>query len=193
MSQDSSADRPKPRERIVDTARDLFHRHGIRNVGVDSIAEAAQTNKMTLYRHFTSKDALIVETLNKAAQEAEGLWHGLEVAYPGDPMAQLRAWLGQAAQCIIQDSRGCDMANAAVELTEDDHPARRVIEEFKTMQRNHLATLCKGIGVTQPDLLADALFLLLEGARVSRQSIGAEGPVLQFVRMGEIIIASFKV
>ena len=45
----------KPRERIVSTARDLFRKHGIRGIGVDAIAEAADTNKMTLYRHFGSK------------------------------------------------------------------------------------------------------------------------------------------
>ena len=55
---------PRPRERIVDCAQDLFHRRGIRGVGVEAIAEAAGTNKMTLYRHFGSKDELILEYLN---------------------------------------------------------------------------------------------------------------------------------
>ncbi len=45
-----------PRDRILAAAADLFYRHGIRAVGVEAIAEAARTNKMTLYRHFPSKD-----------------------------------------------------------------------------------------------------------------------------------------
>ena len=45
-----------PRQRILDAADDLFRRVGIRGVGVEAIAEAAGTNKMTLYRHFESKD-----------------------------------------------------------------------------------------------------------------------------------------
>ena len=53
----------RPRERILATARDLFHKHGIRGIGVEAIAEAAGTNKMTLYRHFNSKDDLVVECL----------------------------------------------------------------------------------------------------------------------------------
>ncbi len=61
---------PRPRERIVSTARDLFHRHGIRAVGIDTIAEVAGTNKTTLYRHFTSKDDLIMECLRSRAEEA---------------------------------------------------------------------------------------------------------------------------
>src|ERR1700734_2528605 len=62
---------PRPRERILAAARDLFHRNGIRGVGVDAIAEAAGTNKMTLYRHFDSKDDLVVAYLRSIAAEGE--------------------------------------------------------------------------------------------------------------------------
>ena len=190
MSGENKATQLRPRERIVGMARDLFHRHGIRGIGVDTIAEAAGTNKMTLYRHFGSKNDLVVECLNKVALESDKAWQDLETQYPGDPLAQLHAWIGQAAACL-EDSRGCDMANAAVEITELEHPARRVIEEFKSLQRDRLAALCKAASVVQGDLLADSLFLLLEGARVSRQSIGAIGPNARFVRMSETIVASF--
>src|ERR1700737_2679319 len=79
----------RPRERIVATARDLFHRHGIRGIGVEAIAEAAGTNKMTLYRHFGSKDDLIIECLRRVATDADAFWAELESAHPGDPLAQL--------------------------------------------------------------------------------------------------------
>ncbi|SEB93892.1 transcriptional regulator, TetR family [Rhizobiales bacterium GAS188] len=183
--------RPRPRDRIVVTARDLFHKHGIRGIGVDAIVEAAGTNKMTLYRHFGSKDDLIVACLHKVAGEADAIWDLLDEKYQTDKLGELHAWVRLAADCVVADGRGCDMANAAIELTESDHPARRVIEEFKTAQRNRLANLCRAAEVTHPDLLADALSLLFEGARVSRQSVGAEGPSARFVRMAEAIIASF--
>jgi len=181
----------RPRERIVGAARDLFRKHGIRGVGVDTIAEAAHTNKMTLYRHFGSKDDLVVECLRCVAEEVNAVWNGLEAAHPGDPVAQLHAWVRCGAECVCGDDRGCDIANAAVELTELDHPARRLIEDFKRQQRDRLAILCAAAGVREADLLADTLSLLLEGARVSRQSVGPEGPSARFVRMGEAIIASF--
>ncbi|WP_034851252.1 TetR/AcrR family transcriptional regulator [Inquilinus limosus] len=181
----------RPRDRILGTARELFHRYGYKGVGVDTIAEAAGTNKMTLYRHFGSKDDLIVECLQRFAEEAGALWAGLEERHPGDPVAQLHAWVRAGAECAIADARGCDMVNAAVELTEPDHPARRVIEEFKTAQRDRLVRLCRAAGATQAELLADTLWLLLEGARVSRQSVGAEGPSARFIRMAEAIIAAF--
>jgi len=189
--EDVCATRGRPRDRIVDTACDLFRKHGLRGIGVDAIAEAAGTNKMTLYRHFGSKDVLIVECLRGVASRAEAMWAGLETKYPNDPLAQLHAWVRLGAECVFSEGRGCDLANAAIELPEGDHPARRVIEDFKTAQRNRLAALCRAAGVEQADLLADTLSLLLEGARVSRQSVGIEGPSARFVRMGEAIIASF--
>jgi AcrR family transcriptional regulator len=183
----------RPRDRIVSSARVLFHKHGIRGIGVDAIAEAAGTNKMTLYRHFGSKDDLVVECLRKVAVETEQVWAELEAKFPSDPLRRLQGWIEAGAECINADSRGCDLANAAVELAERSHPAKKFVEEFKTAQRNRLAALCQAAGASQPDLLADALWLLLEGARVSRQSVGAEGPCARFVRLSEAIISSFGV
>ena len=57
--------RVPPRQRLLAAATELFYRHGIRAVGVDAIAEAAGTNKMTLYRHFSSKDELVAEYCGK--------------------------------------------------------------------------------------------------------------------------------
>jgi AcrR family transcriptional regulator len=188
---DPCAAKARPRDRIVDTASGLFRKHGIRGIGVDAIAEAAGTNKMTLYRHFGSKDELIAECLRDVAARAEAVWTEFETTYPGDPLAQLHAWVRFGAACVFTQGRGCDLANAAVELPEGDHPARRVIEDFKKAQRNRLAALCRATGVAQPELLADTLSLLLEGARVNRQSVGLDGPCAHFVSMGEAIIASF--
>src|SRR5580693_6387341 len=160
-----------PRARILAAAGELFYRHGIRAVGVDAIAEAAGTNKMTLYRHFASKDELVAEYLRQSAKEADKCWDRFEQAHPGDAVAQLRAWLremaGHVAAC---DERGCPLANAAVELPEKNHPAKSVIEAYKNAQRARLAGLCRAAGVSEPDLLADEFDLLLEGARMSAQS-----------------------
>lgn len=182
--------RQRPRERIVKTARDLFHRHGIRAIGVDTIAEAAGTNKMTLYRNFGSKDDLIVECLTSIVAEVEDMWRDFETEHPGDPLAQIHAWVACVAECITSDDRGCELANAAVELTEIGHPARKLIENFKRDQRDRLAGLCRAAGIEQADLFADALALLVEGARVSRQSVGPDGPSARFVQIVEALIAS---
>ena len=89
---------PRPRDRILTTARDLFRRHGIRGIGVDTIAEAAGTNKMTLYRHFGSKDDLICACLQTVARESEESWAELAAAHPDDPKAQLQQWMRECAE-----------------------------------------------------------------------------------------------
>jgi AcrR family transcriptional regulator len=183
---------PRPRERIVATARNLFHQHGIRGVGIDTIAEAAATNKTTLYRHFNSKDELIIECLRSRAEEGRQFWAEIEASSPEDGLAQLRLWVGRVAMRLVNDCRGCEFTNAAVELTEEDHPARKIVGDIKTEYRDWLAKLCRKAGIPRGELLADTLSLLLEGARTSRQSVGPEGPSSQFQTIAEAIIESFR-
>src|SRR5712671_3758262 len=76
-------ERTPPRERILAAAGDLFYRHGIKAVGVDSIAEAAGTNKMTLYRHFASKDELVSEYLRQSAKRANASGMSSNQCIPG--------------------------------------------------------------------------------------------------------------
>ena len=93
-----------------------------------------------------------------------------------------------AAHVASGKERGCPLANAAVELPEKDHPARQVIEASKTAQRERLIDLCAAAQLVEPEMLAEKLFLLLEGARVTAQSMGPKGLGDRLVRMGEAII-----
>jgi AcrR family transcriptional regulator len=177
--------RLSPRERILVAARELFYRHGIRAVGVEAIAEAAATNKMTLYRHFGSKDELVAAYVRELAREGDEVWEALARAHPGDAKAQLEGWLRHVEQ-IVSDcgERGCAIANAAVELREADHPARHIIEDYKTRKRERLVGLFRGAGYAEPERLADEVFLLFEGARVSIQCYGGQrGPATRLMEM----------
>lgn len=186
-------ERISPRERILAAASDLFYRHGIRAIGVDAIAEAAETNKMTLYRHFSSKDELVAEYLRRAAETLKASWQRLELEHP-DPRARLHAWLeGVSSRIARGDDRGCPLANAAVELSAKDHPARRVIEDLKRAQREHLVRLCAAGRLDEPDMLAEELFLLIEGARLTAQCMGREGLADRLMRMGEAMIKAHTV
>ena len=97
-----------------------------------------------------------------------------------------------AAHVASTDERGCPLANAAIELPEKNHPARRVIETFKNAQRDRIIGLCAAAELAEPELLADELFLLLEGARVAAQSMGREGLGGRLIRMGEALIAAHQ-
>ncbi len=85
-----------PKERILSAARELFYARGIRAVSVDDIAEAAQTNKMTLYRHFDSKDLLIAEYVKSLSAEADMVWQALSEKFPRSACAV--AQLGRTNQ-----------------------------------------------------------------------------------------------
>lgn len=190
MADCTSAPR-RPRDRILGTARDLFRQCGIRGTGVDTIAETAGTNKMTLYRHFHSKDDLIIACLQQAATDAQAAWTAVETDHPDDPMAQLHGWVRIVGH-VLRGDRGCEVANAAVELPEAGHPVRSVIAGFKTEQRERLVGLCRSAGIAEADILADTLSLMVEGARVSRQTVGENGPSERFVECAEAAVAFYK-
>jgi AcrR family transcriptional regulator len=183
-----------PRERILKAARELFYRLGIHSVGVDAVAEAAGTNKMTLYRHFRSKDELIAECLKDRVRELETTWLAIEAAHAGDPRAQLNAWLERLAELKLgmADERGCAFVNAAIQLPNPEHPARRVIEAIKLQHHAKLVALCRAAGLRDPDLLADELFLLAEGARVNVQSVGLNGPAARLAEMFHRLVAAHE-
>ena len=179
-----------PRERILAAARALFYRRGIHVVGVDAIAEAAGTNKMTLYRHFASKDVLIAACLRELTREFDVAWDTIAAAHAGDPRGQLLAWLRHVCDFKENEAeRGCALANAAIELPDKDHPARSVIREHKTALRERLIRLCRDARLADPERLADEIFLIWEGARVTAQSVGSQGLSSRLAEMFEALVA----
>jgi AcrR family transcriptional regulator len=181
----------RPRERIIDAARNLFRKHGIKGIGVDAIAEAADSNKMTLYRHFGSKDDLVVVCLERAAAEAEAFWSDIQAANPGDPKAQLSDWVRRAGDFVTLEHCNCELLDAAAQLVEHDHPARQLVEDVRKLYRTRLVELCRDAGVAEPDVLVDALTMLIEGARCNWRSVGPEGAATHLVRVAEIVVADF--
>ena len=174
----SSADaRPSARKRIFDTAAELFYRRGIRAVGVEAIAAEAESTKMGLYRSFPSKDELVAAWLRDHDTRFWRQWDTMANRHPDDPRKQLGAAFHLLAKHVADpQTRGCAMVNAAVEITEKDHPARRVIEAHKAKLRARLAELCVRSGAREPQLLADHLFLLMEGAQAAIITLGVRGP-----------------
>jgi AcrR family transcriptional regulator len=178
----------RPRERILATARDLFYRDGIRAVGVEVIAAEAGSNKMTLYRNFGSKEELIAEYLRGEVQAVETHWDELASRH-ADPKALILTWLKDTGALMTRpESRGCPMVNAAVELPDPLHPGRKVIEQHKSAMRDRLAAACRKAGLAHPELLADQIHMLVEGAGVCLQSVGPDGPSHRLVRIVESLL-----
>lgn len=157
------------RDRIFATARDLFYRHGIRAVGVDTIACEAGTNKMSFYRSFPSKDELVAEYLRDQEREGWAWWDETIAPFAGDPKAQLEALFdAHITKTSEEECRGCALANAAVEIAERDHPARKVVESYKAEMRRRFRALAAELGAKEANGLGDALMLLWEGAYLTR-------------------------
>ncbi len=181
--------RPSARKRIFDTASDLFYRKGIRAVGVETIAAEADTTKMSLYRSFPSKDELVAAWLRDHDIKFWQTWDAMSRKRPDDPREQLMVAFTLLAKHVTDPkARGCPMANAAVELTEKDHPARKVIEAHKAKLHARLAGMGTQLRARNPGLLADQLFLLMEGAQVSTLILGVRGPARNVARAARALI-----
>jgi AcrR family transcriptional regulator len=160
------------RDRILDTASELFYREGYHAVGIDRIVHESGVAKMTLYRHFPSKDDLIAAYLERADAEFWA-WLDGELVGDDDPAAQLlaafeaTARLATSPQCL-----GCTFQAAASEFPEPAHPGHRVALLHKQRVLERLATLAHAARLADPEGLAAQLLLLMDGAWVAARMFG---------------------
>jgi AcrR family transcriptional regulator len=181
------------RERILVAAADLFQKQGIRGVGVEAIAEAALTNKMTLYRHFESKDQLIAEWVRGIVEHKENDWKDLSARHRGDPAGQLQDWSRRiSAKLSSMEERGSALANALAELPDPDHPARRVIQEHKQREHKRVLRLCKEAGFPNPPLSANLFYMMLEGANSCVQCIGMKRIGEHLVQIVDLMVENVR-
>ncbi|WP_292999119.1 TetR/AcrR family transcriptional regulator [Nevskia sp.] len=185
--------KPRVRDRIFETACDLFYRQGIRAVGVDAIVGEAGTNKMSFYRSFASKDELVAEYLRSRDRCFWQWWDAVVAPHAGNPRAQVEAiFEAHVNKTCSKESRGCGLANAAVEIVEDEHPARSVIVAHKSEIRRRFRTLAAAMSARDPDQLGDALMLLMEGGYLARLTFGQScahgGPVTSALKAARTLM-----
>lgn len=156
------------RERLIEAANELFYAQGIRAVSVDKVIDLAGTTKVTFYRHFRSKDELVVEYLEfRAGQERTGvdaaIAHG-----DGDVEATLRLISEQTGLVACTPGfRGCPFINAGAEYPDPDSPVRRTVDAHRTWWASALGRLVAPLEPTDPAAVADDLMLLRDGAMVA--------------------------
>ncbi|AZF29490.1 TetR/AcrR family transcriptional regulator [Pseudomonas sp. R2-60-08W] len=164
-----------PRERIIDAATVLFREQGITRVSMDAIAERAASTKMTVYRHFENKDALVLEWLEQLTESYGDVFDRLASEHPDSPRKQLLGFVEFIVtdlQC--SDYRGCPFTNTLAELPEAEHPPRLLIQAHKQRQFARLLALCTAMALSEPEQVAEELTLLMEGAQVVAQNKGIE-------------------
>lgn len=163
----TSSDR---REHLIDTAIRLFAAHGFHATGIDTILKESGVSKKTLYRHFRSKEELILGALRKYdGQFRNGFMREVE-AVADTPYDRLLAVFDVAQDWFQQNSfYGCMFINAVGEYSAPDTPIRQACKDFKTMMRGYIVGLCRDLKVRDPEELADEIAMLLEGAIVTAQ------------------------
>lgn len=151
------------REQLITTAQELFYRVGYHATGIDRILAESGVAKMTLYKHFRSKDELILAVLDQRQQVMLEQLQALRLNLP--PREALLAtfdglhvWIHQEGFC------GCSFINAAAEFQAREHPIHRQAALVKAEVADHFRQLLQAMAVAQPQQLANQLQFLLEGA-----------------------------
>ena len=179
-------------EKVFEVAADLFYSQSIRAVGVETIVKQAGVAKISLYRNFASKDDLIVAYLDNRNAD---YWRNVDrivAKHKDDPRAQLRGLIDHVAGRVTTPGyRGCPFINYAAEFPDADHPGHRLVDANKREMLRRLAGLADAIGAARSAQLADALFLLIEGAYASSQTLGGrKGPARALPQAAEALVES---
>ncbi len=161
------------RDDLVETALRLFYTSGFNATGIDKILAEAGVAKMTLYKHFRSKEELILAVLNRRDEQFRNWLMGEMEKASTDPRERLLAmfdalesWFrGQAFKGL--GFNGCAFINASSEFGEQQHPAHRTSAEHKQRIVDYLERLSREAGAADPHELAERLALLKEGAIVT--------------------------
>ncbi len=155
---------PGAKVRILETANRLFYSEGIRTVGIDRLISESSVTKATFYKHYGSKDRLILLYIEaRHTQEVADL-EAIVEANP-EPEDAIRAVMAAvAADVVRQGFRGDAFLNAAAEFSEERHPVRSVVLRHREWMTGFLVELLQDLGHRMPGDAADDLILARDGA-----------------------------
>lgn len=187
----ASGQRPSAaRDRLLLTADRLFYADGIRAVGVDRLIAESQVTRMTFYRHFPSKEDLIVAYLNRRSLAERSRFAQARSVTPGDPRAVFRTVVAQMVAAASATSfRGCPYINAAAEYSDPAHPVRQAVDAHREWFRLELTELVRQIGHPDPEAVATQFVILRDGAMVGCYLNDANSVAAALLQAGRGVIA----
>ncbi len=161
------------REKLIETARQLFYQYGFHAVGIDLILKKSGVAKKTLYNHFYSKDDLILAVLRRNDEHFRNHFvRSLENRGFSAKEKLLSIFDTTEEWFTSSQFHGCIFINAIAEYSDRSVPIHTVCKEYKRTIRDCIAGLAREANASDPNELADQLSLLLEGATVTEQ-VGA--------------------
>jgi AcrR family transcriptional regulator len=177
------------RDRLLDSAERLVYRHGVHGVGIDAILAEAKVAKMSLYKHFRGKEALVAAMLERR--------HDAWMAWFAERTEKLGKRAGGAVPAMFEalaewfrrpDFHGCAFVNCAAEFPDPRHPIRRIAERHKKALKQAVAAACRESRIHLS--LAPALYLLVEGAITAALVEGSAAPAQAAKRAALRLITS---
>ncbi|WP_372574650.1 TetR/AcrR family transcriptional regulator [Ruegeria jejuensis] len=169
--------RPNKRDELVRKALEIFYRDGFNATGMDRLVVETGVSKTSMYKHFRTKDDLILAALRLRDENFRN-WLFRECEHGADtPEGQMLAMFDVLADWFAQDGfRGCMFIKASAEFQDKAHPINAQAAEHKRLLLGWLTGLAQQAGFAAPEQLAMQLLLLKEGAIVAAAMLGADGP-----------------
>lgn len=154
------------RARVLSTATQLFYERGVHSVGINEIAERAGASKLTIYRHFQSKDGLVEAMLRERSEQIHNwLVRNTESQAPG--RARVLAVFDLLTGWYAEESfRGCVVVNTSSDVRGTGGSVTTLAREYLDRFRALLESRLSDAGVVDPAVLARQLLLLIEGSAV---------------------------
>lgn len=179
------------REKILNVASDLFQSRGINSTGVDTIVAVAGTTKMTLYKHFKTKEDLILEVLKKGQHDFESWLQESLAQSAKQPSEKLQKLFDFIEEWITApDFKGMPFIKASAEFPNEENPIHKFSAEQSKQFKVYIAKLATDAGAADPEGLSLQLALLIEGAMQAEQMKRGSGAIKYAKKAAKILIDS---
>jgi AcrR family transcriptional regulator len=181
------------RDRILSSAYELFARHGVRGVGVDEVIKRAKVAKATLYRHFASKDDLVLAFLQQREQLWTKDWVEAEARRRAEtPEEQLLAIFDLFDEWFQrEDFEGCSFINVLLEMNDRTSPIGGASAVYLANIRSIIRSLADEASLRDPDQFAHSWHILMKGSIVAAGE-GDRSAAKRAQAMGRLLIAQHR-
>lgn len=177
------------KNKILVVASDLFQTRGINSTGVDTIVAVAGTTKMTLYKYFSSKEALILEVLTKGHQDFQTWLNDKLTASSKKPSDKLQKLFDFIEEWVTSpDFRGMGFIKASAEFPNEENPVHQLSSEQSRQFKQYISSLASDAGIQDADGLSLQLSLLFEGAVQAEQMKRGSGAIKYAKKAAKILI-----
>lgn len=165
--------RRNPRDKLLETATQLFYAQGVHAVGIDKIIATAGVAKATFYAHFPGKDDLVRAYVEDQSRQQRALAQKADKGSPRETLMAIFDYMGVVAGSPAY--RGCPFVNVAAEYPDPAHPVRIAVADHRAWIRQLFRDLLVADGHPDPERTADVLMLVRDGLVIGLDLGDTEG------------------